>query len=208
MSGTRYLQVTSTKRCKIVASAHNLHIDQSQLLGNEISMVMLGMVSAADFASNVAQEVRVSKEEAERIAADVNTKIFAPIRESLKKMYEQGEEVPASTTSQKSVVMPSSLATSKPAMPQTPAVAVPPKSASPTPVPVPAAPIAIPAVPCSAHSLRHAETLPHQRPIFIPPSEFYRKNSPGASSYASASRAGFDRARKAGGSAKTRHIQG
>ncbi|HVV15185.1 MAG TPA: hypothetical protein VHD55_02185 [Candidatus Paceibacterota bacterium] len=139
-----------------IGKSHNLHIDQSQLLGNEIYMVMLGMSDTADFVNSIEKEVRVSKEEAEKIATDVNAKILAPIRESLKRMYEQEGEAPAPTvpssmpsTSQKSVVMPSSVAAAKAAVPQAPAMAVPAKPIPPVSVPVPAAPMPVPATPAT-----------------------------------------------------------
>jgi hypothetical protein len=115
-----------------IGRAHNLHIDQSQLLGNEIYMLMLGMGDTKDFADNVVKEVHVSKEEADKIAADVNAKILAPIRESMKRTYEDApataSTAPAAST--KSVVMPSSIAAApKPPMP--PAAAVPPAPVKP-----------------------------------------------------------------------------
>lgn len=121
-----------------IGKAHNLHIDQSQLLGNEIYVVMLGMADMADFVGNVAAQVRVSEEEAEKIATDVGAQIFAPIRESLKKMYEGGGEEAANPLPQnppeastKSVVIPSSIAAEKTPVqaqnPVTPAAPISPK---------------------------------------------------------------------------------
>lgn len=187
-------------KIRSIGTTHNLHIDQTEALDAEVYLVMLGINSPEDFISGLVEEVRVSKEEAEKIAADVNAQILAPIRESLKRAYTALGEAPAQQTppaaSQKSVVMPSSLAAKPPAAqtmptPSAPAPApsappMPPKPAAamPTP-PVPPAPpspltSAMPKPPIKAPDLHPAEVMLKEKTLQMPATPPPMPPAPGA----------------------------
>ncbi|HVZ76012.1 MAG TPA: hypothetical protein VG934_01935 [Candidatus Paceibacterota bacterium] len=147
------------QKIQAIGKAHNLHIDQAQQLGTETSLVMLGVLPMSDYADNIAREVRVSRTEADKIIADVNTQIFAPIRESMKRTYEEASTAQAAPANPpamgmsngKSVVMPSRAAaqTPVPVMPPVPPSRPVPKMppAPDTPPMTPPGPSPIPAPP-------------------------------------------------------------
>ena len=68
-----------------IGSTYGLHIDQLGELKNATYLVMLGFADPAQFVGDIVQFVRVSKEQAEKIAEEVSTELFLPIRESLQK---------------------------------------------------------------------------------------------------------------------------
>jgi hypothetical protein len=172
-----------------IGQAHGLHIDQIELLGTEVYMVMLGMTNPDEFAQNVEKEVRVSKEQAAKIAEDVNTKILGSIRSLLKSMYrgaESGASTPAAEPAAsagmpadtKSVVMPSA-AVKAPAAPPAPAAPLKPATTMPT-MPVASAPVssaapAVPPAPLGVHKpsasvpdLNAAQTALTQKTVQLP----------------------------------------
>ena len=70
-----------------VVEKHQLNSDQAADLETEIAIVLLGLRSPADFIVNVKNALNVPAEKARAIADDINTEIFRPIRESLKKIH-------------------------------------------------------------------------------------------------------------------------
>lgn len=173
-----------------ISTAHKLHIDQAETLNIEVYLVMLGLKDAGEFTDRLASEVHIPKDEAAKIAADVNAQIFNPIRESLKRAYEEGPSgasethaspaAPAASagTEPKSVVMPSAAvkapaAPSAPAaplkpvttMPAAPAPSAPVASAAPM---VPPAPLGMPKPPVSTPDLHAAQTALTQKTVQLP----------------------------------------
>ncbi|HWB33828.1 MAG TPA: hypothetical protein VG753_00690 [Candidatus Paceibacterota bacterium] len=151
------------QKIQAIGKAHNLHIDQSQQLGNETLLVMLGVSPMSGFSDDIAREVRISKGDADKIIADINAQIFAPIRESMKHAYEEASapaepaemNPPAmNMSSSKSVVMPSRAAAMQtpdplvpPVPPMRPGPAMPPTPATPPLTPPMSPPSAPPVVP-------------------------------------------------------------
>lgn len=116
------------KKLQAIGQRHGLHLDQMQKLGDEVMLVMIGLMSADNFAANIAGEVGIDAEKAGRIATDVNAEIFIAIRESLKTIAAspaQGAPTPANP------VAPTQ--STPPAAPATPITATPPTQAT-TPV--------------------------------------------------------------------------
>lgn len=67
----------------------------NQLGGLEIqtTLVLLGVLNTKDYASTIAQELKLAPEKAESVVKKVNKKVFLKIRESLKNIYEAPDEI-------------------------------------------------------------------------------------------------------------------
>jgi len=83
--------VKSAEVIQAVGKKYNLAVDKTGELADETGLVMLGLTHPRDFISNLAQRLGVDKETARKIAEEVNTQIFATVRESLKKIHGVGE---------------------------------------------------------------------------------------------------------------------
>lgn len=79
--------VDSAEIIQSLGKKYNLAIDKIGELADETGLVMLGLTHPRDFISNLAQRLNVDKETARKIAEEVNTQIFATVRESLKKIH-------------------------------------------------------------------------------------------------------------------------
>lgn len=64
-----------------IGEKYKLHIDQVGKLGNETGLVMLGFTRPYLFPAKVAQALNIPREDASKIAQDINDKIFSQIRE-------------------------------------------------------------------------------------------------------------------------------
>lgn len=71
-----------------VGQAHQLHIDQIDLLNAETGQVMLGFVEPKDYSESLMESLRVDRMTADAIAQDVNDQLFAKIRESMQQVHE------------------------------------------------------------------------------------------------------------------------
>jgi hypothetical protein len=105
-----------------IGQKNKLHLDQIDTLNTETGQLMLGFVEPKDFPIELAEMLRVDRIQADAIVQDVNDMLLAPIRESMKKVYEQNREVPLSAPQkppsiEKSVIMPSTVLPSTPAAP-------------------------------------------------------------------------------------------
>ncbi len=77
------------KRIQEIGADNKLHIDQINILENETLMVMLGFTDPSDFADTLIKQLSIPNEAAEKIAGDMAEKLFVPIRESMKKYYDE-----------------------------------------------------------------------------------------------------------------------
>jgi hypothetical protein len=66
---------------------HKLMIDKIGELADETGLVMLGFTHPSQFISHLAERLEVDKAVAKEIAEEINTKVFFPIRENLKKIH-------------------------------------------------------------------------------------------------------------------------
>ncbi len=73
------------KEMRALAERHKLHLDQWQLLENEVFMAILGIKPAQEIVTNITKEVGVSQEVASEIVADITKIVFEPIREELER---------------------------------------------------------------------------------------------------------------------------
>lgn len=75
-----------------ISERHNLHIDQAGNLENETMLALLGFESLDDFETNLEKNIPIDAETAQKIADDVNNRIFLPIREEMQKLEGVDEE--------------------------------------------------------------------------------------------------------------------
>lgn len=71
-----------------LAKSHQLHIDQWDLLENEVMLTLLGLQQMSQLKENIATEVGVPDEVAAMLANDISQYIFQPIREELERQLE------------------------------------------------------------------------------------------------------------------------
>ncbi|OGG44333.1 hypothetical protein A2841_04130 [Candidatus Kaiserbacteria bacterium RIFCSPHIGHO2_01_FULL_48_10] len=79
-------------RLQKITEKYQLHIDQAGVLENETLFVMLGLEAPNDFPGNITRELKIPAAQAQLITTSVNEEIFMPIREALRKMFEQDAE--------------------------------------------------------------------------------------------------------------------
>ena len=84
---------------KGIGTKNGLLEDRMTILINETGFVMLGLTHPSQFVGNLTTAMGISRENAQRIAAAVNESVFAPIRESLKRIHNIGMPVDASALS-------------------------------------------------------------------------------------------------------------
>lgn len=75
-----------------IAKRHGLSIDKMGELADEVGLLILGATHPKDFVSHLEKKLDVDVEKVKKIAEEVNTQIFAKIKESLKKMHAMEEE--------------------------------------------------------------------------------------------------------------------
>lgn len=76
------------KRLRKLADTHKLHLDQWELLENEVRLTVYGFQQTEDLSKNIENEVGVSKETADALTSDISQNIFEPIREELERELE------------------------------------------------------------------------------------------------------------------------
>lgn len=70
---------------KTLASEKKLHVDQWEILENEVYLALLGFEPAENLENNLKKEVGVDDEMAHELVGAINEKIFEPIREELER---------------------------------------------------------------------------------------------------------------------------
>jgi hypothetical protein len=74
-----------------LAKHQQLHLDQWDLLENEVMLTLLGLAKTSELKQNIVKEVGVSEEAATIIANDIAQYVFQPIREELERQLEHPE---------------------------------------------------------------------------------------------------------------------
>ena len=74
-----------------LAKTHQLHLDQWDLLENEVMLSLLGVQKTTQLKNNIVKEVGVSPEIAAVLATDIAQYVFHPIREELERQLEHPE---------------------------------------------------------------------------------------------------------------------
>ncbi|MBI5003788.1 hypothetical protein HZC00_01705 [Candidatus Kaiserbacteria bacterium] len=86
--------ITSTdveKHLRDLAQHQQLHLDQWDLLENEVMLTLLGLAKTSELKQNIIKEVGVSDEVAAALANDIAQYIFQPIREELERQLDHPE---------------------------------------------------------------------------------------------------------------------
>ncbi len=96
-----------------IGENNNLMIDKIGNLADETGLVMLGLTSPSQYIPHIVERLEISRETAKKIAEEVNSKIFFPIRENLKKIHgveerSGEEEIPKDRPLEASEVLPAS----------------------------------------------------------------------------------------------------
>ncbi len=94
--------ITSTdvsQRMRRMADAYDLHLDQWELLENEVHLALLGFSPMEKLAENIRREVGVREEVANKLADDITKEIFEPVREELERELEHPEAEDEKVTS-------------------------------------------------------------------------------------------------------------
>ena len=73
------------KHLRALADSHKLHIDQWELLENEVKLALLGFEDAEKLPDNLRDVVGVDAQTANDLAVAINNEIFEPIREELER---------------------------------------------------------------------------------------------------------------------------
>ncbi len=86
--------ITSTEindKIEALAKKHNLLIDQTGELVDEIGLTMMGLSKSADFVDHIITRCSINRKNAEDIATDINREIFDSIRQHMRQIEEKVE---------------------------------------------------------------------------------------------------------------------
>jgi|ETNmetMinimDraft_35_1059890.scaffolds.fasta_scaffold31031_2 hypothetical protein len=85
------LSIEVAETIKSIAQKHQLHIDTTGTLNEEITYVMVGAEKATDFIKNLKMQLKLPDEKANAIAKDVNEKVFLKIRKLMMESTQKPE---------------------------------------------------------------------------------------------------------------------
>ena len=80
-----------------LSDKHKLHLDQWQLLENEVMMTLIGLQSAENLEENIKKEVGLEEELARELANDIATEVFDPIRKEMERQLAHPDAQPEET---------------------------------------------------------------------------------------------------------------
>lgn len=83
--------VNPKNKLQNLSQKHRLHLDQWQLLEEEVMFAILGIEPAAKLNANLKRELGISDDIANSLAKDVSDLIFVPIRQELERQLEHPE---------------------------------------------------------------------------------------------------------------------
>ena len=79
------------KHLRELATNQKLHLDQWELLENQVMYTLLGMADSADLEKNIRENVGVPENIARELAVDISRIVFEPIRQELERNLEHPE---------------------------------------------------------------------------------------------------------------------
>lgn len=85
------LSTDVSKRLRALASTHQLHIDQWEILEQEVQLTLLGIQPLEELAKNLENELHIPFDQAGPLAADISSAVFEPIRAELERQLEHPE---------------------------------------------------------------------------------------------------------------------
>lgn len=145
------------KNLRTLSQKHQLHLDQWELLENEVRLALYGFQPVEKLEENIKNEVGISAEVAADLVDDIATVIFEPVREAMEQ--ELGGESSLETESNAPIANTT--------LPQAPA--------STLPVVVPATP---PAPPPTSTAVRASTS-----PTYTPAVKSHERHSPDGDPY-------------------------
>lgn len=74
-----------------IQKKYSLHIDQAGELSTDAALLMVGAIKPQEFIGQIETNLRIPHETAKLIAAEVNEKIFRPVRDSLMQIHKMKE---------------------------------------------------------------------------------------------------------------------
>ncbi|MBM3260829.1 hypothetical protein FJY93_00225 [Candidatus Kaiserbacteria bacterium] len=108
-----------------LAKTHQLHLDQWNLLENEVMLTLLGLQQMSQLKDNIMKEVGVSDQVATELANDITQNVFQPIRDELEQLLEHPASQPDTPPSASGAAQASTPASTTPTpTPPTPDIKV------------------------------------------------------------------------------------
>jgi hypothetical protein len=86
------------KHLRELANTHKLHLDQWQVLENEVMLTLLGFQETSELADNLKSDLDISADVAQELADDVSRVVFAPIRAELEHLLAHPDAQPATVS--------------------------------------------------------------------------------------------------------------
>lgn len=83
------------QKLQAVAKKFKLHIDQLVELEKAMSDIVFGDLRASNLAHNLGTNLRISQEQANEIALDLNSNILVPLKDLIKHIQNKNEELVA-----------------------------------------------------------------------------------------------------------------
>jgi hypothetical protein len=81
----------NAKHLRELGEQHKLHIDQWEILENEVMMALFGVIPIENLESDIKKEVGVSDEIAKSLTENISKIVFEPIRQELERQLEHPE---------------------------------------------------------------------------------------------------------------------
>ena len=123
------------KHMRELADSHKLHLDQWQILENEVMLALLGFQPVEDLQKNIKKEVGISDERSTILAADISKVVFEPIRAELERSLEHPDAQAAEVSAVDAAVAQALGDEAAKALPETPST--PPVAPGTPPAPPP-----------------------------------------------------------------------
>lgn len=144
------------KQLRELADKQKLHLDQWEILENEVLMALFGITPVDELQSAIQKEVGVSAETAAALAGDISRIVFEPIRQELERELEHPEareKTVSGVDAARTQILGETPKLSTTALPPTPPVpAI--TSVPPSPVTTPVAPATPPPPPPTEKAIR------------------------------------------------------
>ncbi len=86
------------KRLRDLANTHKLHLDQWEMLENEVMLTLLGIQHVEELEQNITSHVGIDSANAHALASSINVLVFEPIREQLERNLEHPDAHAASVS--------------------------------------------------------------------------------------------------------------
>ena len=82
-----FASIETAKKISEIATRHKLLEDAIQRMSYIVGMVLLGEINIVNFVKSLMKECNLNEESARQLARDINSAIFLPVKESLKKIH-------------------------------------------------------------------------------------------------------------------------